>query len=109
MATNKEITGQIEALDENAVTEGLNKSELEALLVSLQPVAPPPPPEEAAKYEYHIAEGKAITTLRGSIGHGAGVEAKDFIQGEKDFKPLVDAGVILKGGECKFPEPGADS
>lgn len=57
-----------------------------------QPVAAEPEPAKAKVAHYVIAKGKALTSLRGLLGEGEKVAAKDFHGGQDAIKRLLDGG-----------------
>ena len=61
---------------------------------TVQPVAAAPEPEKAKAAHYVIAKGKSLTSLRGLLGEGERVTAKDFHGGQDRINDLVDAGSI---------------
>ena len=96
MASNKDLIEEIEKIDADAVTEGFSNKDLNRLLASLQdPGATGEPVAEEPK-GYKVAEGKAITSMRGVLGEGEPVQASDFPGGEDSLKALVKSGSVVK-------------
>ena len=52
--------------------------------------------EKDKKPPYYMAEGKAVTSLKGILGHPTEVKAKYFTGGQKRLDELVDSGHVVK-------------
>lgn len=102
MASNMKLIADINAINPDAVTEGLNNAQLSELLKSLKAailaMEPEPEldPEPTAKKGHYVADGKSITSLRGILGEGREVKAEYFPGGEETFQGLKDRGDIVK-------------
>ncbi len=115
MASNAELAASIAALDESAVTDGLNNAQLSTLLKSLkadeeaaakakadeEAAAKAKADEEAAakvkadeeaaaKAKAVVAPGKAITSKRGILGPGEEVGEDDV----NDLAKLKERGIV---------------
>lgn len=88
MASNVELAASIAALDESAVTDGLNNAQLTSLLKDLKAKADE---EAAAKAKVlRVAPGKSITSKRGIIGPGEEVHETDV----NDLQALKKRGIV---------------
>lgn len=113
MPSNKQLNEKIHALNPEADTEGLTNAQLKAMLAELEaaaeaadsePAADPEPPaaepatvaEPAEGFAYTVADGKAITTKRGVLSEGAGVNVDDLAGGKGAASSLADAGLLVK-------------
>ena len=97
MASNVELAASIAALDESAVTDGLNNAQLTALLKELraadeEAAAKAKADEEAAAKAkvLRVAPGKSITSKRGIIGPGEEVHETDV----NDLQALKKRGIV---------------
>ena len=52
--------------------------------------------EKDKKPPYYMAEGKAVTSLKGILGHPTEVKAEYFTGGQKRLDELVDSGHVVK-------------
>ena len=87
MASNVELVASIAALDESAVTDGLNNAQLTSLLKELRAADE----EAAAKAKVlRVAPGKSITSKRGIIGPGEEVHETDV----NDLQALKKRGIV---------------
>lgn len=83
-----EIIDAILALNPDEGLEGKTVAELEPILKALKAEA------DAAK-EFHVAEGKSLTTKRGILGPGAQITAGDFSgDGGKILASFVESGHV---------------
>lgn len=111
MPSNKELQTQAEALAEELEivgidTGGLNNEQLAELVSDLKAKkkdadtvtqADTPPKVEPApkpKARYTLAEGKALCTLRGILGEGEPITAKDVKGGQSVIDKFVRTGYI---------------
>ena len=97
MASNVELVASIAALDESAVTDGLNNAQLTSLLKELraadeEAAAKAKADEEAAAKAkvLRVAPGKSITSKRGIIGPGEEVHETDV----NDLQALKKRGIV---------------
>lgn len=44
-----------------------------------------------------VAPGRSVTSLRGLLGPGTVVSARDFACGEESLQALIDCGAVVKG------------
>ncbi len=61
------------------------------------PTLPPPPPEAPAVTTHAVAAGRSVTSMRGILGPGAVVQARDFgDDGEASLAALVANGCVVE-------------
>ena len=97
MPTNKELIEEIKKLDSDADTDGLTNAQLTEKLQSLKDNDDLTGGANAEDdgHTHKVADGKAITTKRGTLEGGAGISAAD-VGGVERLKVLVKSGHIHK-------------
>lgn len=96
MASNKELSAQIAAINPDAVTDGLNNAQLAAMLKDLRSDSVDATSSPSGADVFKVAPGKAITSLRGILPEGETVEPSDFHGGVEAFAVLCEKGHIVK-------------
>lgn len=87
MASNADLIEDILALDADAVTDDLTNKELAALLKEMK--------AEPVTKTYKLADGKAVTTMRGIMSDGVEVSAADLSGGQAALESLAAAGYLV--------------
>lgn len=98
MPSNKELSSSIRAISPELSTDRLNNAQLAKLLADLKAKQRDISDEmftAARDAEYHVAEGVAITTLRGILADGAQIRPSDLVRGDADLEALIKAGHVL--------------
>lgn len=114
MPTNAELLEDILKLDPEAQVEGLNNAKLQALLTRLREDAEKkgsepdstdeetPPTDETdeagavVEVVFVVAQGKALTTLRGIIGEGEPIAESDLPSGKEAFDGFIKSKHIVR-------------
>jgi hypothetical protein len=108
--SNKDLEAELESLRKQAAEKAKTEA-VDTALNSQELEAPEPPKKDdsmsaekkseapASKVEvkpcFVVAEGKALTTKRGVVSGGQGIEPRDLHGGDADFKVHCDKGRIV--------------
>lgn len=119
MANSKaELISEIEALNPEINTNGLNVKELENILSELKNQSEPETQEDPETQDFQegqedskpkkgdwvLAKDRAVTSRRGIISGGQSVEAKDLEGGDQAFEDFKKSGhIVRKTDEPKKP------
>lgn len=98
MATKPELIEDILELDKNANTADLSHAELTDLLSELREDGElsQADVEEVKVAPYSIAQGKAVTCIKGMLEHGDEIKAEYLGGGQDALDALVKSKVVVK-------------